>query len=44
MSSQLWMNFYLTEAYRTYVVASATSPRERAYTYSELSKLLAREH
>jgi len=43
MSSQLWMNFYLTEEYRAYVVATASAPRERAYTYSQLAELLARK-
>jgi hypothetical protein len=41
MSSQLWMNFNITEEHKTYKMASATAPKQRRYTYSELAGLLA---
>jgi hypothetical protein len=40
MSSQLWINFHITEAYRAYKMASAVGPKERKYTYSELALIL----
>ncbi len=40
MSSQLWINFHITEAYRGYKMASAVGPKERKYTYSELALIL----
>ena len=41
MSSQLWMNFNITEKHAEYKMASATAPKQRRYTYSELVGLLA---